>query len=96
MDSAMYSMDTAARAALMEHNLFAQHADGQSRTTQNHLTPCILGQSYRVPIPRGAEPEGFEHVHDSNHVLYRGLPCLSMQHSFLRVEAQLDSVWKGI
>lgn len=92
----MYGRDAAARAALMEHNPFTQHPHGYSHTTQNHLSPSVLGQSYQVPIPRGAEPEGFKHRHDSDCVLYRGLPRLSLQCSFLRVEAQLDSVQKSI
>lgn len=96
MDSAMCSTDTAAHAALMEHNPFAQCPHGQSQTTPKHLTPCNLRWLYQVPIPRGAELEGFEHVHDSDSVLYQGLPCLSVPHSFLRVETQLDSAEEGI
>ena len=92
----MYGTDIAAHAALMEYNPLTQRPHGHSHTAQNHLTPCILGQWYQIPIPRGAEPEGFENMHNSNCVLYRGLPCLSMQRSFLKVEAQLDSVQEGI
>lgn len=44
-----------------------------NHTTQNHLTPCILRQLYHNPIIRGAKPQVFEHMHNSNCVLYRGL-----------------------